>query len=251
MNKRIINIKCIEKWKYIYINNEKTKFKVSNFGRIKNSETNKIKKLQDNKKGYLIVNIYFKGKQYSPKVHRLVAKAFIPNPKNKPEVNHKDGNKLNNKVSNLEWVTRKENIRHSWDNNLRKPKIGEECNFNVYSESLIISICELLEKGYSNKEILLELNMKNNKKHLNLINDLKRRKIWKHITKKYKWSDKSRVKKYPESLIISICELLEKGYSNKEILLELNMKNNKKVKSLISAIQHKTCWKNISNKYKF
>jgi len=70
-------------------------------------------------KGYLAVGLMKDGKQVPVSVHRLVAKAFIPNPENKPQVNHKDGNKENNHVNNLEWVTNQENIRHSYDTGLR------------------------------------------------------------------------------------------------------------------------------------
>lgn len=51
-------------------------------------------------------------------IHRLVAQAFIPNPENKKTVNHKDGNKLNNCIDNLEWATEKENQQHKWKNGL-------------------------------------------------------------------------------------------------------------------------------------
>ncbi|HBU8587317.1 TPA: HNH endonuclease, partial [Escherichia coli] len=67
--------------------------------------------------GYAFVGLYpGGGKRPSYKmVHRIVAEVFIDNPDGKPEVNHKDGNKLNNKVENLEWVTRTENAKHGFD----------------------------------------------------------------------------------------------------------------------------------------
>lgn len=75
----------------------------------------KLQKLKPraNNKGYLQVQIYNEFGVYKALIHRLVAETFIPNPKNKPEVNHKDGNKNDNSVNNLEWVTRKENVQNA------------------------------------------------------------------------------------------------------------------------------------------
>lgn len=70
-------------------------------------------------KGYCYVDICNKGKRKSARVHRLVALAFIPNPENKPQVNHIDGNKQNNNVGNLEWVTNRENRIHALNNGLK------------------------------------------------------------------------------------------------------------------------------------
>jgi hypothetical protein len=73
------------------------------------------------KDGYLATDLYVNGVRHKKRVHRLVAEAFIPNPENKPEVNHRDGNKMNNEVANLEWVTKSENCWHAWENGFCKP----------------------------------------------------------------------------------------------------------------------------------
>lgn len=73
----------------------------------------KIKPLHRNNRGYVVVNLCKDGKTSSLLVHRLVAEAFVPNTRNKPQVNHIDGNITNNRADNLEWVTDNENKAHS------------------------------------------------------------------------------------------------------------------------------------------
>ena len=107
----------MEKWRTIEGFEE---YKVSNFGRIcraaKGRGTNAVNGILKpgiHKKGYLLVYLSKHSKKYTKKVHILVAKAFLPNPKNLPQVNHKNGIKSNCSVSNLEWRTQLGNMRHS------------------------------------------------------------------------------------------------------------------------------------------
>ena len=88
-------------------------------GRLLNKK-GKEKALQ-NRDGYLKADLYENGERTTKRIHRLVAEAFIPNPENKPEVNHKDGNKHNNSVDNLEWVDKSENMQHAYRTGLVKP----------------------------------------------------------------------------------------------------------------------------------
>lgn len=100
----------------------------------------KILKPAKSKDGYLKNAVSNLGKLNSFLVHRQVALAFIGNPKNKLEVNHINGIKTDNIVSNLEWVTRSENCQHSFDIGLQKPKRGELNGKSKLTESQVIEI---------------------------------------------------------------------------------------------------------------
>lgn len=95
---------------------------VSNLGRMRSNlrEKGRILKPALDKKGYQRIRVTVKRERVTFKLHREVAKAFLPNPHNLPQVNHRDGNKTNNKAENLEWVSNKENARHAVANGLWK-----------------------------------------------------------------------------------------------------------------------------------
>lgn len=112
-----------EVWRVIEGTNGR--YEVSNKGKVRSmnyNKTGKVKELKPkiDKYGYLVVTLHIDGKQKSITIHTLVAKAFIPNPENKPQVNHKDGNKQNPDESNLEWCTVSENIKHAFDTGLKE-----------------------------------------------------------------------------------------------------------------------------------
>lgn len=104
------------------------RYQVSSRGRIRSTQDNHGNYREQLKKArcrssapdsYLYVQLFLKDRPFLEAVHRAVAKAFLPNPENKPMVNHRDGDKQNNAVENLEWVTCAENHQHAYDNGLR------------------------------------------------------------------------------------------------------------------------------------
>lgn len=98
------------------------KYEVSNLGHVRtNGKRPGMLTLTKQKSSYRYAMIEIDGKSCNRRVHRLVAQHFLPNPDNMKEVNHKDGNKDNNHVSNLEWCTRSHNVKHSFDMGLNKP----------------------------------------------------------------------------------------------------------------------------------
>lgn len=107
------------------------RYSVSNLGRVKSNYANKerILKPYKNRRGYLMVDLRYQNTRKTMQVHRLVAIAFIPNPDNLPEVNHKDEDKTNNRVENLEWCTTEYNCNYG-TRNVRK---GINCRKSICS----------------------------------------------------------------------------------------------------------------------
>lgn len=135
--KGLINIE--EEWKYV--EGFENKYQISNYGNIRSLYTERngkrhyrIKNLKWGKitKGYFGIRLCLRGKMVSsPRAHRLVAEAFIPNPNNLPQVNHIDGNKENNCVTNLEWCTNQQNALHSQEHGLNPSFKRLSENFNA------------------------------------------------------------------------------------------------------------------------
>ena len=98
------------------------RYSVSVNGDVFSFLSNRYLRQNEIKSGYLQVKLYYdRNKSTSRLVHRLVAEAFIPNPNKKPQVNHKDGDKMNNKIANLEWATNSENQLHAFSTGLSEP----------------------------------------------------------------------------------------------------------------------------------
>ena len=143
-------------------------YEISSLGRVKslsrlyntgNKLAQRIKeenilKPKASKVGYLVVTLSMgtRKDRKTVKVHRLIANAFIPNPKNKPQVNHIDGNKINNSISNLEWSTAKENVHHAIGMGLRS-SVGSNNVKAKYKESDVLEIRRLFASGVKNKDI--------------------------------------------------------------------------------------------------
>lgn len=139
-----------------------------------NREIPMIKMTQSpDRRGYLILGLRKDGIFINAKVHRLVAETFIPNPENKLEVNHKDGNKKNNNVSNLEWATRAENASHAKDLKLMKPLTGESHPAHKLKEKQVLAIRK-------NNNSIIKIAKKYNVSR-QTIGAIKNRKIWAHI----------------------------------------------------------------------
>jgi len=149
---------------------------------------------------YVIAYLHKNGNNKSCGIHRLVAINFIPNSENKPEVNHKNGVKWDNRVDNLEWVTSPENIKHAVENGLTNSPYGEDSGMAVLSNSQVIDI-------FNSKQSVSYLSNKYNV-HDTTVRYIKNGTNWSNITgKKYE------KKKFPSQCKLITVNGVTKSYS--------------------------------------
>ena len=226
----------IEIWRRIQINNNDVEFYISSFGRF--SDGNEILPLIPDQKGYLFVYPkYKKGKIFRLRVHRLVALYFIPNdnPGKKTQVNHKDGNKSNNNVTNLEWVTPKENVRHAFDTNLHKIYTGEQPSHHKHTNDELESLCEYMME---HPKVSLKKLSKLFGIGFATIQNIRSHRSWKEISSKYnfpKIHDTSSSKDF--KLIID--HYIEKGLTVDEIVKRIVWPENFSYKKQYNMVYYR------------
>lgn len=153
-------MKVIDEWKPI---KDFCGYYINRNGEVKSTNAFKgtkeiILKGSISNKGYKIVSLMNNGKVYSRTIHKLLAQAFIPNPDNLPCINHKDGNKLNNSLDNLEWCDYGYNESEAYRLKLKRPRIKEKQLFQKDKKGNIIAIWNSVNElerlfGYSTGNI--------------------------------------------------------------------------------------------------
>ena len=154
-------------FKHIFLDNEKSKYIINQNGEIINTITGyHLSTKSVDKDGYPIVNLTHKGLHYTKKVHSLVAIYFVPNPENKPEVHHKDGDNKNFISTNLMWCTKKEHfdLERERVKKFNRSK-GENHGSAKFSNDEIYNIAVALSKGKSRQEISEEYNIQQTASH--------------------------------------------------------------------------------------
>lgn len=240
------------KWKKIVIKKKETKYSISNIGFVRNDETDKI--LRSNfSKGYERVGLTIDGVQHTYFIHRLVAKAFIPNPEHKKEVNHINGDKTCNCDYNLEWCTRTENQRHAAKNGLAK---GAKTT-NRLTKDQIKMICQLLEE---NELTQVEIARRVGCNRVT-VNKIIHNGAHADISSRYKisnytikqpdeyivYGEKLPSMKYSSDDVRKVCKLIDTGkYTLREIESETEIPYQ-----TIRNIYYGTCRKDISKDYNF
>ena len=210
-----------------------TTYSVSSTGYIYNEHSGKILKPFPNNNGYLAVDLFHSTVKERVSVHRMVAIAFIPNPENKPFVNHIDGNKQNNCVSNLEWCTPSENSRHALETGLSLK--GEDKSTSKLTTKDVLEIQAAFEEGIKDFVLAEKYNVSSG-----VISAIRLGRSWKHVSGKvFGPSGPNPVKKLTAGDIPAIRQYFKDGLNDAEIGRKYNV-----ARGTINQIRQGKTWIN-------
>lgn len=225
-------------WHIIVIDGESTSHMISDTGMVFNGKTKAVTLGTIDKSGYRIFSFTFNNRPIVRGIHQLVAQAFLPNPENKPQVNHINGIKTDNRVENLEWV-----------NSSTIPKLGSDANSSKYTEKEVHWVCRLLEENrLTNVEIAKVTGVDEW-----IVSKIKCRNCWKQISSQYnipipvanKTGQDAPASKYTDEQIHEVCKLIAEGKtSNVDIAKTTNTSRD-----MVQRIKAGKNWNHIASQY--
>lgn len=233
-------------YKWIYLNNERTKYMIDQYGDILNINTNHPLKWKKDSKGYASVTLSHKGIPYDKRVHVLVATYFVknPNPEKFTIVNHLDGNKMNPVFSNLEWTDYSGNSLHAIRTGLTRITWGEDHGKASLTNKQVHEICKIMEDGHmTQREISNKYGVDES-----VIHEIRLGHNWTNISNKYKIENcKLAVLTLSDDTITNICnDIME----NKLSISDIASKNNVSYGSVL-GILNKRSYLYITRNYDF
>ena len=228
-------------WKDIIIDGKNTGYKISNTGEVKGLKGYILKPFET-KCHYISIGIHIDNKCHNMLIHRLVATAFIPNPENKPQVNHINGNKHLNWWRNLEWNTFCENMEHAVRTGLLNIK-GEKHPESVYTEKQIEEVCKLLENNNKTPIEIQNITGVNT----SLIFRIREGSAWTHISSKYNIPNINFRDHYSINTINNVCKLLTDSNNSYKYI---NANTGVAINTIIDICRGKS-WKHVSKNYTF
>ena len=189
-------------------------YAITDKGELWSEKSNRFLKKCTTNSGYYFVTLTKDGWSKPYLIHRLVASAYLGVDLDEV-VNHKDGNKLNNSVSNLEWCTYKENTKHAYDTGLRNREVVN--SYRSIDNDTCHKICAMLEEGARNKDICSALNLKPT-----AVSNIKAGKDYRDISCEYNFRKIPSSNRIAESKVIAICNSLCEGLSISKIIKKYN-----------------------------
>ena len=243
----------VEKWKIIkYRDIVPDYYEVSNIGRVRRHNDQHILKGEDPKyercgyKRYGLKTLSGKVKKFQ--VHRLVLCMFGKFD-DSLEVNHKDGNKLNNYIENLECVTPNENKYHAKINNLYQS--CEDHYKSIFTNNEVELICKYLQNGMPISEVIKEMHLEQYPNIYSNIMKIINKKSWVRISKKYIFDRKLyHYKTYPYEVVDAVCKyIFIDGLKNTEIVEKFPQFDKHNFTSMVKSIRAKRLYKDVSDNY--